>query len=85
MLAMAPRRETIGQRIKRLRLAAGLSQRELAEGLDRVSYAFVSRLEANQRRPSDRTIRLLAQRLGVTPLELETGDPDAPCPHCGRP
>lgn len=81
---MSPRRETIGARIKRLRLAAGLSQRELAEGLDRVTYAFVSRLEGDQRHPSDRTIRQLAARLGVTPLELETGDADAPCPHCGR-
>jgi transcriptional regulator with XRE-family HTH domain len=84
MVEMAPRRETVGQRVRRLRLAADLTQRQLAEGLDRVGYAFISRIEADARRPSDRTIRQLAARLGVTPLELETGDPDAPCPHCGR-
>lgn len=81
---MTPRRETIGARIKRLRVAAGLSQRELADGLEKCSYAFVSRIESDLRHPSDRTIRQLAARLGVTPLELETGDPHAPCPHCGR-
>ena len=77
-----PRRETVGARIKRLREGAGLSQRDLAE--PGVSYAYISRVEAGQRRPSEKALRKLAAKLGVTPLELETGNAGAPCPHCGR-
>jgi transcriptional regulator with XRE-family HTH domain len=65
--------ETVGQRIRRLRLAQGLSQRELSG--PGVSYAYVSRIEANQRRPSLQVIRLLARRLDVDPGYIETGDP----------
>ncbi|HEY4908360.1 MAG TPA: helix-turn-helix transcriptional regulator, partial [Methylomirabilota bacterium] len=36
--------ETIGERLKRLRLERGLSQRELAA--PGVSYAYISRIEA---------------------------------------
>jgi tetratricopeptide (TPR) repeat protein len=38
-----------------------------------ISYAYVSRLEAGQRTPSLKAIRLLAAKLGVTPEYLETG------------
>ena len=76
--------ETVGRRIERLREEKGLSQRGLAEGLYRVSYAFISRIESGQREPSLRTLRLLAERLGVTPLYLETGSDHGVCPHCGR-
>jgi tetratricopeptide (TPR) repeat protein len=65
--------ETLGQRIRRLRRERGLSQRQLAQ--PGVSYAYVSRLEAGQRRPSVKAIRLLANRLGVSPEYLETGRP----------
>jgi transcriptional regulator with XRE-family HTH domain len=41
--------ETIGTRIKRLRLERGLSQRQLCEGLDRVSSSYLSRVEADGR------------------------------------
>jgi transcriptional regulator with XRE-family HTH domain len=78
------RRETVGGRVKRLREEKGLSQRELAEGLPRVGYAFISRVESGQREPSLRTLRLLAERLGVTALYLETGSDNVRCPHCGR-
>src|ERR671937_2784608 len=63
--------ESIGQRLRRLRLEKGLSQRELAG--PGVSYAYVSRIEGGQRRPSLRAIRVLARRLGVSPQYLETG------------
>jgi transcriptional regulator with XRE-family HTH domain len=63
--------ETFGQRLRRLRAARGLSQRQLATA--GVSYAYISRLEADDRRPSVRAIRLLALALGVTPEYLETG------------
>ena len=58
--------ETVGRRIERLREEKGISQRQLAEGLYRVSYAFISRIESGDREPSLRTLRLLAERLGVT-------------------
>src|SRR5437868_545466 len=63
--------ETIGQRLKRLRLERGLSQRELAS--PGVSYAYISRIEGGQRRPSLRAIRMLARALGVSAQYLETG------------
>src|SRR6266446_4938120 len=63
--------ETIGQRLKRLRLEKGLSQRELAA--PGVSYAYISRIEAGTRQPSVKALRKLAAKLGVTAEFLETG------------
>src|ERR671937_1250783 len=63
--------ESIGQRLRRLRLEKGLSQRALAG--PGVSYAYVSRIEGGQRRPSLRAIRVLARKLGVSAQYLETG------------
>src|SRR5438552_10065133 len=63
--------ETIGQRIRRLRLKRGLSQRQLSG--PGVSYAYVSRIESGGRKPSLKAMRLLAQRLGVSLEEIETG------------
>jgi transcriptional regulator with XRE-family HTH domain len=63
--------ETIGQRLKRLRLDRGLSQRELAA--PGVSYAYISRIEAGTRQPSVKALRRLAAKLGVTADYLETG------------
>lgn len=63
--------ETIGQRLKRLRLERGLSQRELAA--PGVSYAYISRIEAGTRQPSVKALRRLAVNLGVSAEYLETG------------
>ena len=63
--------ETIGRRLKRLRLDKGLSQRELAA--PGVSYAYISRIEAGTRQPSVKALRRLAAKLGVTTEYLETG------------
>jgi transcriptional regulator with XRE-family HTH domain/Tfp pilus assembly protein PilF len=63
--------ETIGERLKRLRLERGLSQRELAA--PGVSYAYISRIEAGTRQPSVKALRRLATKLGVTADYLETG------------
>ena len=63
--------ETIGERLKRLRLDRGLSQRELAA--PGVSYAYISRIEAGTRQPSVKALRRLAAKLGVTADYLETG------------
>ena len=70
--------ETIGERLKRLRLERGLSQRELAA--PGVSYAYISRIEAGTRQPSVKALRRLASKLGVSADYLETGsdlDPSA--------
>jgi transcriptional regulator with XRE-family HTH domain len=63
--------ETIGQRLRRLRLEQRLSQRELAA--PGVSYAYISRIEAGTRQPSVKALRKLATKLGVSADYLETG------------
>jgi transcriptional regulator with XRE-family HTH domain len=68
---LSPSGETIGQRLKRLRLERGLSQRELAA--PGVSYAYISRIEAGTRQPSVKALRKLAEKLGVSADFLETG------------
>src|SRR5439155_18057020 len=65
--------EAVGQRLRRLRTERGLSQRELSG--PGISYAYVSRIEAEARRPSVKALRILAHRLGVSPEYLETGRP----------
>jgi transcriptional regulator with XRE-family HTH domain len=63
--------ESVGGRLRRLRVERGMSQRELsAPG---VSYAYISRIEAGARRPSVKALRMLARKLGVSPEYLETG------------
>ncbi len=64
--------ETLGQRLRRLRLLRELSQRELST--EHVSYAYISRIEAGQRRPSVRALREIAPKLGVSAHYLETGE-----------
>jgi len=63
--------ETVGERLRRLRLERGLSQRDLSS--PGVSYAYISRIEAGARRPSVKALRMLASKLGVTAEYLETG------------
>jgi transcriptional regulator with XRE-family HTH domain len=74
--------ETVGQRLHRLRVKHGLSQRDLAS--PGVSYAYISRFEAGSRTPSAKALRALAAKLGTTALYLETGHTNGRCPHCGR-
>jgi transcriptional regulator with XRE-family HTH domain len=65
---------TVGERIRERRVALGLSQRDLAcEG---VSYPYISRLEADARKPSVKALRKLASKLGVSLHWLETGEDD---------
>ena len=68
--------ETIGARLRRLRTERQLSQRELSE--PGVSYAYISRIEANTRTPSVKALRKLARKLGVSPEYLETGSEIGP-------
>jgi transcriptional regulator with XRE-family HTH domain len=67
-------RMTVGERIRTRRRELGLSQRELA--CDGVTYAYISRLEANARTPSVRALRKLAAKLDVSAHWLETGEQD---------
>jgi transcriptional regulator with XRE-family HTH domain len=57
-------RRLVGRNVKRLRIAAGLSQAKLAErlGIDR---AYVSGLELGQRNPTVVTLWHVSQALGV--------------------
>src|SRR6266513_4311328 len=70
-VSQASSAETIGARLKRLRLQRGLSQRDLSS--PGVSYAYISRIEAGARTPSVKALRKLAQKLQVSVEFLETG------------
>jgi len=74
--------KSVGERVRTLRVALGISQRELAE--PGVTYAYGSRIEAGQRRPCEKALRSLAAKLGTTAHYLETGSEHGRCPHCGR-
>jgi tetratricopeptide (TPR) repeat protein len=63
--------DTIGTRLRRLRTAGGITQREL--GAPRYTHAYVSTIEAGRRRPSRAALEHFAAKLGVAADELETG------------
>ncbi len=63
--------ESVGGRIRRLRLERGLSQAKLAE--PGVSHGYISRIEAGDRQPSFAVLRKLARTFAVSVLYLETG------------
>ncbi len=63
----------IGTRMRRMRLARGMTQRELAA--PRYSYAYVSTIESGRRTPSKEALEHFAERLGVSVDELTTGTP----------
>ena len=65
-------RETLGQRIARLRCLLGWTQQELAERLA-ISRVAVSHLELGISIPSERTIVLLAGVFHLEPPELVEG------------
>jgi len=56
-------RHTVGNNIRELRKAAGLSQEELAARMD-VDQAYISRLEAGEKNPTILTLWHAAQALG---------------------
>src|SRR3954468_8284303 len=61
----------IGERLRQLRVAAGLTQSELAG--QRFSKEYVSQIERGKTRPTQETIEWLAVRLGVDPGFLSSG------------
>jgi tetratricopeptide (TPR) repeat protein len=64
-------RATLGDRVRQLRIAKGLTQTELAG--DRFSKEYVSQIERGKTRPTDETTEWLAARLGVDKNFLESG------------
>jgi tetratricopeptide (TPR) repeat protein len=63
----------LGSRLRRLRLARGLTQKELAS--PRYTHAYVSTIEAGRRQPSRQAVEFFADKLGVHVDELLTGRP----------
>ena len=62
---------SLGDRLRTLRVAAGLTQSDLAGG--RFSKEYVSQIERGKTRPTAETLRWLATRLGADPAYLESG------------
>jgi len=62
---------TLGQRVRQARVAAGLTQSELADS--RFSKQYVSQIERDQLRPTEATLRWIADRLEVDTQFLATG------------
>ncbi|HEY7017545.1 MAG TPA: tetratricopeptide repeat protein [Gaiellaceae bacterium] len=61
----------LGERVRQLRVAAGLTQTDLAG--DRFSKEYVSQIERGKTRPTRETIEWLAGKLGVDAGFLERG------------
>ena len=61
----------LGERVRALRVAAGLTQVELAGG--RFSKEYISQIERGKTRPTESTVALLAERLGVDQGFLPSG------------
>lgn len=64
----------LGARIKTARIAAGLRQHQLADGISSVPY--ISRIEAGARRPSLDLLAVIAERTNTTSTALLRGLPD---------
>jgi transcriptional regulator with XRE-family HTH domain len=64
-----------GAQLRRLRRDRALSQRDLTR-MTGIAFDTISRLETGKQRAQPRTIRKLADALGVEPRELMKGDDD---------
>jgi tetratricopeptide (TPR) repeat protein len=61
----------LGERLRTLRVAAGLTQTDLAGG--RFSKEYISQIERGKTRPTEATVSWLAERLNVDPSFLSVG------------
>ena len=61
----------LGERLRSLRVSAGLTQTALAG--DRFSKEYISQIERGKTRPTEATISWLAERLGVDQAFLSAG------------
>jgi transcriptional regulator with XRE-family HTH domain len=68
-----PRRETLGQRIRRLRQQRGMSLAKVSGG--DFSRAFLNQVELGRSQPSTRVLRVIAGRLGTEVDYLLEGRP----------
>jgi tetratricopeptide (TPR) repeat protein len=66
-----PRIPRLGERVRQLRVAAGLTQTDLAG--DRFSKEYISQIERGKTRPTTETVEWLALRLGVDAGFLASG------------
>ena len=64
-----------GAGLRRLRRERALSQRDLSH-MTGIAFDTISRLETGKQRAQPRTIRKLADALGVEPRELMMGEND---------
>jgi transcriptional regulator with XRE-family HTH domain len=62
-------RKLVGRNVRRLRLAKGLSQEQLADDSG-FSQQYISMLESGQRNPTVVSVYMLAQALGAEPADL---------------
>jgi len=69
--ASGPRSARLGDRVRQLRVSAGLTQTDLAG--DRFSKEYISQIERGKTRPTAETIEWLALRLGVDAGYLTSG------------
>ena len=65
--------QTVGARIRRLRLERGLTQEQLGEPL--LTESFISMVETGKRQPSLGALEHIAGRLGTDVEHLQTGRP----------
>ncbi|MDX6512290.1 MAG: hypothetical protein QOE36_1794, partial [Gaiellaceae bacterium] len=70
-IAVQPTATRLGERLRQLRVSAGLTQTQLAG--DRFSKEYVSQIERGKTRPTRETIDWLASRLGVDAGFLANG------------
>src|SRR5260221_6717331 len=69
--AAAPSGSRLGERLRQLRVSAGLTQTDLAG--ERFSKEYVSQIERGKTRRTRETIEWLSARLGVDPTFLASG------------
>src|SRR5258708_19305525 len=68
-----PQGPRLGDRVRQLRVSAGLTQTELAGS--RFSKEYVSQIERGKTRPTRETVEWLPPQLGVDPRVLPNGGP----------
>ena len=61
----------LGERVRSLRVSAGLTQTQLAG--ERFSKEYISQIERGKTRPTDATVAWLAEQLGVDPAFIASG------------
>lgn len=63
-------RRIVGANVRKFRLAAGLSQEELALRVEIIDQGYVSGLERGKRNPTAISLWLIANALGIDPGRL---------------